>query len=106
MEKTIAEELMEENVKAEGIPNEAGASVEAEPVEKENGGFNLNFLNTPTGPGSIDEYMDHPLNFNESKGMAQIIRGLTGFVDDMALAIIDILVGGFRLFKEKANVQG
>jgi len=105
MERTIAEELAMNDGAVN--PNEASEAVEAESVEKGNGCLNLDFgfLNTPTGPGSIDEYMDHPLNFNESKGMAQVLRGLTGFVDDMALAIIDIVIGSFRIFREKkANV--
>jgi len=102
-DRTMEQEMANEEMNA-GM-NESFGAQEAESVEKPNGGFDMGFLNTPTGPGSIDDYMEHPLNFNESKGMAQIIRGLTGFVDDMALAIIDIVVGSFRIFKEnKANV--
>lgn len=54
------------------------------------------FLFTKTGAGSVGDYVDHPLNFDGSQGMAQMIRGATGFFNDLDIAIIDIVVGFFR----------
>lgn len=69
--------------------------------EKEKVSFDMGFLTTKTGEGSIADYQDHPLNYNKSKGMAQIIRGFTGLFGALDLAIIDILVGALQISKEK-----
>lgn len=82
----------------------AAAEVEVEQIENNNG-FDFSILMTPTGEGAIEDYLDHPLNFNKSHGMAQILRGLTGIVGDLKLAIIDIGLGTLRLFKEKKVVS-
>ena len=55
---------------------------------------------SPTGDGSVDEYVTHPLNFSESKGLAQIIRGLEGMLDSLDYALVDIAVGAFRYYSE------
>lgn len=62
--------------------------------------FDFSFLKTPTGSGSIDEYLDHVLNVNHSRGAAQMLRGFTGFAGNLNLAIIDIIFGAFSLLKE------
>lgn len=54
------------------------------------------FLRAKTGSGDIKNYMEHPLNFDKSEGLAQVIRGFTGMFDALDLAIIDIAVGFFR----------
>lgn len=60
----------------------------------------LEYLKTPTGEGSIEEYMEHSLNFNKSRGMAQIIRGFTGFLgQNLNLAIVDVAIGVLDLVK-------
>jgi hypothetical protein len=64
------------------------------------------FLKAETGPGGIEEYMDHPLNFSKSKGLARVIRGLTGMLGSLNLAIIDIVVGGLEFMKERKNATG
>lgn len=62
-------------------------------------------LTTKTGEGTIEKYEEHPLNFNKSGGIAQILRGLTGFMGALDLAIIDIGMGIFRIMQErKSNV--
>lgn len=63
--------------------------------------LDFGFLRTPTGPGSIEERIEHPLNPWQSMGVAQIIRGVEGFTDDLKLAILDILFGAVQLAKEK-----
>jgi hypothetical protein len=54
-------------------------------------------LSAPTGSGSIEEYVDHPLNFNSSKGIAKVIRGLTGILGNLNLAVVDIVLGGLEV---------
>lgn len=63
--------------------------------------FNFSFLTTETGEGAIEDYLDHPLNFNGSKSMAQILRGLTGLFGSLKLAVIDIAIGGMNFVKER-----
>jgi hypothetical protein len=59
------------------------------------------FLKAQTGSGAVEDYLEHPLNFSKSKGLARVIRGLTGMLGSLDLAIIDIIVGGFEFMKEK-----
>jgi hypothetical protein len=60
-------------------------------------------LTTKTGEGTIEKYQDHPLNFNKSGGIAQILRGLTGFMGALDLAVIDIGMGIFRVMQDRKN---
>jgi len=75
----------------------------SEEIAIEDKGLNINFdwLRTPTGEGSIDNYLDHPLNFNNSQALARILRGLTGILGSLDLAIIDIAVGLLEFIKPK-----
>ena len=79
--------------------------------QEEEGGFfelpkmpDLTFLKAKTGSGSVEDYMQHPLNFKNSQGAAQMIRGFTGMLGDLDLALVDITLGAFELAKEKRNV--
>jgi len=63
----------------------------------------LTFLKAKTGPGQVSEYVNHPMNFKHSQGAAQMIRGFTGILGDLDLAVIDITLGAFELAKEKRN---
>lgn len=67
--------------------------------------IDLSWLRTETGCGSIENYLDHVLNINHSRGVAQILRGLTGIFDNLNLAILDITFGMFELVKEKRGVN-
>lgn len=58
-------------------------------------------MTAETGEGSIGDYIEHPMNFNNSKGLAQVIRGLTGMTGNLNLAIIDVIFGALRFSKEK-----
>ena len=60
-------------------------------------------LKAKTGPGQVSEYVNHPMNFKHSQGAAQMIRGFTGILGDLDLAVIDITLGAFELAKEKRN---
>lgn len=57
-------------------------------------------LTAETGEGSIGDYLEHPLNFNNSKGLAQTIRGITGIVGNLNLAIVDVVFGLLRFSRE------
>lgn len=91
MERSIAEEL---NDKFIPVNDEI---VDA-PVQ-EKAGIDLSVLKAKTGEGSVGDYLDHPMNFNNSQGMARVLRGLTGIVGSLDLAIIDIVVGVLDLLK-------
>lgn len=56
------------------------------------------WLTARTGPGPVEDYINHPLNFVKSPGIAQVIRGFAGMFNKLDYAIIDILIGGLRFF--------
>lgn len=60
----------------------------------------LSILTAKTGDGSIEDYVNHPLNFKGSRGMAQMIRGFTGIAGELDYAIIDIALGAFQHSRE------
>lgn len=64
-------------------------------------GLDLSFLKTPTGPGSIEDYIEHPFNIFKSRGLAQVLRGLTGLLGSLSFALVDILVGGLQFMRER-----
>ena len=61
----------------------------------------LSFLLAKTGPGAVEEYIDHPLNFDGMKSTARILRGLTGIAGELDYALIDIGLGALEKIKEK-----
>lgn len=61
----------------------------------------LSFLLAKTGPGAVEEYIDHPLNFDGMKSTARILRGLTGIAGELDYALIDIGLGCLEKIKEK-----
>ena len=65
--------------------------------------FDFSFLRAKTGEGDISEYLNHALNFNKSKGVAQMLRGFTGLLGELNLAVIDITLGAFQFAKEKSG---
>ena len=83
---------------AETIPEEA-APVGRLPVP------DFSFLLSPTGPGPIEEYTDHPLNYDRSSSTARILRGLTGIAGSLDYAIIDIGLGLIEKIQEKKKVK-
>jgi len=90
------------------LPDIEDMAAAAGPEESNRPGISLDFsfLTAKTGPGSVEDYIDHPLNFKQSKGMAQMIRGFTGIAGELDLAIVDITLGAFNYAKEeKANVK-
>lgn len=68
--------------------------------------IDLSWLKAKTGPGTIESYIDHPLNTSKSRGVAQILRGATGLAGDLDLAVIDIGLGLVEVIKEKRVSNG
>lgn len=62
-------------------------------------------LTAETGEGSIEDYLDHPMNFLKSKGLAQMLRGVHGLGANLKLAIIDVGMGFLRFSKERKSVN-
>lgn len=63
----------------------------------------LSFLAAHTGAGTIEEYVDHPLNFDRTKSTARILRGLTGICGELNYALIDIGLGVIEKIKERGH---
>lgn len=91
---------------SEGLPlleeQQEETAVEEAPT---GGGFgiDLSFLKAKTGEGSIEDYLDHPLNWNGGRPAAQIIRGFTGLFGSLEYALVDIALGVFRLSKARRD---
>lgn len=81
----------------DSIAEDIAHNTESENINKVD--LNFDFLKTKTGPGSVSDYIDNPLNFNNSESVAQILRGITGYTDDLNLAILDIAFGMFKGMK-------
>lgn len=96
----ISEEVEEKQVIDDLKKEYAGA---AEETPRGSLNFDFGFLRAKTGDGSINDYLNHPLNFRESKGVAQMLRGFTGLLGELDLAVIDITLGAFQVVKEKGG---
>lgn len=89
-----------------GLENEEVTAVEEPVFESETSSIGLSnifsgvldLLRVETGAGEIKDYVDLPLNFDKSEGLAQILRGASGFIGANFLrsAILDIVVGFWR----------
>lgn len=55
-------------------------------------------LTAAPGPGAIEDYLIHPLNFRKSEGLGQIIRGLTGILGSLEYALVDVFMGFLKEF--------
>ena len=104
LQEAIAEETeMAQDLKA--LPLEDPTIQEHQEQTQQTAHFSFDFLRTPTGAGSIEEYIDHPLNADSSRGVAQMLRGFTGIAGDLKLAILDIALGFINVLKEKRPVK-
>lgn len=91
-------------VEGTGAPVEADDLEVVDPEREAGGGMGLDFsfLLKPTGPGAIEDYLQHPLNPRQSRGLAQTLRGATGFFGDgLRAAIADILFGLMEYSRER-----
>jgi hypothetical protein len=57
-----------------------------------------------TGAGELEDYKNHPLNWNNSKPVARIIRGFTGLLGELNFAVVDILIGFFEITNKKKGL--
>lgn len=51
----------------------------------------------------IENYIDHPLNFKNSKALARVIRGLEGMVGTLRKALIDIFMGSYEFYSDERS---
>jgi hypothetical protein len=73
-----------------------------ESADQRNKIYVLDILTRETGEGSLESYLNHPLNFNSSLAMARIIRGVTGlFNKSLNFAVLDIASGMFEMMGKK-----
>lgn len=79
----------------------AAAAVESEVIEPQRRFVIPAWVKSQTGPGDVDEYINHPMNFGHSLGFAQILRGLTGIVGELRYALLDIGLGLLQINKER-----
>jgi hypothetical protein len=93
------ENVIDAEFKEMGTPTEFG-DYEVQKENKAGEMFNR-ILTAETGEGSIGDYIEHPLNFSNSKSLAMIIRGMTGILGNLNLAVIDIIFGLLRYSKER-----
>lgn len=92
-----------------GRAEAGGAYMEDDLIIPEGGGSGsrlLEMLKAETGSGSIESYLNHPMNFNSSKAVARMLRGLTGMFGSLNYAIIDIVIGGLDLMKNSRKAAG
>lgn len=98
-----------ENANAAPIRSEEEERI-IEEIETGSGGrasndFFKKILTAETGEGSVEDYLSHPLNYNNSRSLAQIIRGVTGIFGDLRLAIVDIVIGTYSMFTKKEGAS-
>lgn len=101
--------MLDERVDAMMGEPEVAPEVEPAAEEQSSGGgmsFDFGWLKTPTGEGTIEDRLDHPLNPQRSYGVAQILRGVEGFTDTLRLAILDIGLGAAEMLKERRGSGG
>lgn len=106
------------NEEINNIPTGATPGAEFEPlltpeeVQPRKSFMDLEKLKAQTGQGDLSEYKNHPLNWNQSKPVARIIRGFTGLLGELNFAVVDILIGFFEMNSKKgiktdgANIRG
>lgn len=94
---------------AQAIMNTVGSYPEGEEVEdsrplgEDTKKSIFDYLKTKTGEGSVSEYLNHPLNFNQSTALARILRGITGFFGETDFALADILMGLLEFLQKKTE---
>ena len=65
----------------------------------------LSFLAARTGSGAIEEYIEHPLNYDNTRSTARILRGATGLCGELNYALVDIALGVIEKIQEKGKKQ-
>ena len=67
----------------------------------------MKILTAESPKKEVNEYLNHPLNFDQDKSTGKIIRGAEGIIGNLDRAIIDILIGVieklFKMFESKSR---
>lgn len=92
-------QTIEEQLNGSGAAAAEFQEIPQQQPEQRGIGIDLSVLKTETGEGSVEDYLEHTLNFNSSKGMARVLRGLTGMMGSLNFALVDIVVGTLDLMK-------
>lgn len=83
-----------DNINAEELGEDLNRFAEAERAAyAEEKTIFQKLMTARTGEGTVEDYLHSPLNFNNSLAVARIVRGLTGLLGNLDLAIIDIAIG-------------
>lgn len=92
----------------EAIETQQGEPLEENPIqmeslEEQKPKFDMiEFLTRETGDGEVSEYLNHPLNFNQSQSIGKVIRGFTGLLGkSLKFAMLDIITGLLQFSKER-----
>jgi len=97
---TLEQEMQKnETVLIEDTPHIEGETVSN--LEKTSGFNFLEFILSPQLEEDESKYLNHPVNFNKSGGLAQALRGIDGLVGNTKLAVMDVVIGIVRFLKER-----
>jgi len=72
---------------------EEAEDLEEEPIEEIKIPLWRRILEADSSPKPLGEFMNHPLNFDQSSSTARIIKGLEGIVGNLDKAIVDVVIG-------------
>jgi len=79
------------------VPGESSQTLEPATVVSD-GFFSVLLKKSPDK--AIEEYNNHPLNYDRKESTGRILRGLEGLFSDLNYAIVDILLGILEKWKE------
>jgi|LGVF01.2.fsa_nt_gb hypothetical protein len=102
---TIGQEFEEDLTGFEEIPEMVG---ESENVSHETFDFDIlqkikDLLLTPQSDLPIEEYADHPINYNGRKSGTYLARFIEAFTGSLKLAIFDLIKFFYYMNEEKKN---
>jgi hypothetical protein len=89
----------EEQIKDYENPINGGATYyEEQPKQSIKERFPWLFAQSADEP--IENYINHPMNFAKSEGLAQMLRGLSAIIGELRYAVIDVIIGFMKFTKE------
>ena len=53
----------------------------------------------------VEDYITHPLNYDESVALARVIRGCEGLLGGLRYALVDVIVGALQYAREVSDVD-
>ena len=105
LDGTIGQEFEEDLTGFEEIPEMVG---ENEDVSRETFDFDIlqkikDIILTPQSDLPIEEYEDHPINYNHRKSGTHLARFIEAFTGSLKLAIFDLIKFFYYLNEEKKS---